>query len=80
MLVCLVENNQIALREVAQKIGITERAVQKIVQDFERDGILTRERVGRKNTYQFNLDLPLRHNLENHCTIGEVLSLIHKAH
>ncbi len=76
VLVCLRENPRQPLREVADKIGITERAVQKIVADLEQGGVLIRRREGRSNVYELVLDQPLRHHLEQHCTIGEVLDLI----
>ncbi len=76
VLVCLRENPRQPLREVAEKIGITERAVQKIVADLEQGGVLVRHREGRSNVYDLVLNQPLRHTLEKHRTIGEVLDLI----
>jgi DNA-binding transcriptional regulator PaaX len=61
---------------VAARIGITERAVQKIVLDLEQAGVLSRERNGRRNRYTIRLDLPLRHAVEAHCTIREILTPI----
>lgn len=64
------------LREVALEVGITERAVQRIVQELEEGGFIERERVGRKNHYRVRADRPLRHPIEAHRTIGELLELI----
>ena len=64
------------LREVAARIGITERAVQRIVADLEEDGFIDREKVGRKNHYRITVTQPLRHPIESHCTIGDLISLI----
>ena len=79
VLVCLAaEGNQI-LREVAQKVGITERAVQRIVADLERAGVLQRERSpldARRNRYRINTDVRLRHPLEAHCRIGALVALV----
>lgn len=70
-------NPQLVLREVATQVGITERAVQRIVQDLEDEGFIRREKVGRQNHYEVVLDKPLRHPIEAHRNIGELLSLIH---
>jgi len=74
VLVCLAQNPEQPLRVVAQTIGITERAVQRMVQDLEKAGVLERHKVGRQNQYRLNLNVPLRHPLEKHRTIGDVLS------
>ncbi|MGC3875080.1 helix-turn-helix transcriptional regulator [Halomonas sp. GXIMD04776] len=76
VLICLVEDPTRTLREVATKVGITERAVQRIVSDLEEAEIIARERVGRRNAYQLFLDKPLRHPLECHKTMAEVVALI----
>lgn len=64
------------LREVAVAVGITERAVQRIIADLEEGGFLEREKVGRQNHYRILVDRPLRHPLEAHCSIGDLLGLI----
>jgi DNA-binding IclR family transcriptional regulator len=78
VLVCLLQDPSARLRDVADRIGITERAVQKIILDLETAGVLRRVREGRRNRYKIQLDLPLRHPVEAHCTIREVLSPIAK--
>jgi DNA-binding MarR family transcriptional regulator len=79
VLVCLVRNPDQVLREVAQQVGITERAVQRIVAELEAGGVVQRERRGRRNRYHLNLDTPLRHPLERHCTVGELLRSVTSA-
>lgn len=74
----LTTHPDMPLREVAAAIGITERAVQGIITDLESAGVLDRERVGRTNHYVIHTDVPLRHSLESHCTIGDILSVISK--
>lgn len=64
------------LREVAVEVGITERAVQKIIQDLEEDGFIERERVGRQNRYRILKGQSLRHPIEAHRKIGDLLKLI----
>jgi DNA-binding Lrp family transcriptional regulator len=76
VLVCLAQDPDARLRDVALSVGITERAVQKIVSDLEAAGVIVRERAGRRNSYRLDLDVPLRHALESHRTVGTLLSLI----
>jgi DNA-binding transcriptional ArsR family regulator len=68
----------VKLRDVADAVGITERAVQRIVADLEAAGYLERERVGRRNHYRVHARLPLRHRLESHIQIGSLLDLLLK--
>ncbi|HET7201918.1 MAG TPA: winged helix-turn-helix domain-containing protein [Steroidobacteraceae bacterium] len=76
VLVCLALDRNARLRDVAGSVGITERAVQKIVSDLEDAGIIVRERSGRRNSYRLNAGVPLRHPLESHCTVGTLLALL----
>ena len=76
VLTVLETNPDLVLREVAWRVGITERAVQRIVVDLEKSGFLQRERVGRKNHYKVLKDQPLRHPIEAHRSIGDLLALI----
>jgi DNA-binding Lrp family transcriptional regulator len=64
------------LREVALQVGITERAVQRIISDLETGGVIEREKVGRQNRYRIRGNQPLRHSIESRRTIGELLALI----
>lgn len=79
VLVCLSRDPQMRLRDVAQAVGITERAVQKIVAELEAGGILTRERDGRRNSYQIHRSERLRHSLEAHRTVGDLLEVVRPA-
>lgn len=76
VLVCLAADPQSRLRDVATAVGITERAVQKIVSDLEQAGVLSRTRAGRRNSYQLDLSVSLRHPLESHRTVGSLLALV----
>lgn len=76
VLVCLAADPEQTLRDVALQVGITERAVQRIVAELEGAGALSREREGRRNRYRLDRSLPLRHPLEQHCRIGDVLALV----
>lgn len=63
------------LREIAFTIGITERAVQGIVTDLEQAGYLTRDRVGRRNRYELNLDQGFRYPTEAHTPVRTLIEL-----
>ncbi|MBT8058105.1 MAG: winged helix-turn-helix domain-containing protein [Gammaproteobacteria bacterium] len=76
VLVCLARDNDIRLRDVAAEVGITERAVQKIVRDLQDAGFLTVSKQGRCNRYQINRRRSLRHSIESHCTVGKLLALV----
>jgi len=76
VLVCLASDAGQTLREVAGKVGITERAVQRIVAELEQAGVLEREREGRRNRYRIRTEVHLRHPLEAHCRIGSLLELV----
>jgi predicted transcriptional regulator len=76
VLITIYSNPDLVLRKVASQVGITERGVQRIVQDLEEGGFIRREKVGRKNHYQVLTEQPLRHPLEAHRTIGDLLKLI----
>ena len=73
VLLCVARDPGVRLREVADTVGITERAAQKIVADLVQAGYLTRERDGRRNHYQLNRDMPLRHPMDREHQIGEIL-------
>lgn len=76
VLICLAQDSHQRLRDVADQIGITERAVQGIVSDLESEGLLQRHRQGRRNIYELSLDQPLRHPIERHRDVGELVRLI----
>lgn len=77
VLLCVARDSGIRHRDVAQRVGITERAAQRIVADLVEAGYLERTREGRRNRYRLNPDLPLRHPLERGHHIGEILSVLH---
>ena len=76
VLVCLADDGEMRLRDVALRVGITERAVQRIVTELEEGGVMERERGGRRNHYTINPDTPLRHPIEAHRTVGDLLRLV----
>jgi DNA-binding IclR family transcriptional regulator len=73
VLLCVAQDSGVRLRDIAQEVGITERAAQRIIAELVADGYLTRQRDGRRNTYQLYPELPLRHPLERHHQIGDLI-------
>ena len=78
VLAVLHSDPQLVLRQVAIEVGITERAVQRIIQDLEEGGFIQREKVGRRNRYRVLTNQFLRHPIEAHRKIGDLLKLINK--
>ena len=76
VLFCLSADPTMLLRDVATRVGVTERAVLRIVAELEEAGVLQRQREGRRNRYVVIADAPLRHAVEAHCTVGELLAVI----
>ncbi len=76
VLLCVAKEPAVRLRDVADRVGITERAVQRIVADLEEGGYLSRSRQGRRNHYEVHPDRPLRHAVEAHREVGVLLELI----
>lgn len=76
VLLCLAREPDLRLRDIAERVGLTERAVQKIVAELEQGGALTRVREGRRNRYRLHLDLPLRHPVERHCSVGDLVRMV----
>jgi len=75
VLICIASDPDIRLRDIAVRVGITERAVFGIVEDLEVGGIIQRVKVGRRNRYLINVDASLRHEIEAHHTVGELIGL-----
>lgn len=78
VLVCLARDSDARLRDVAVQVGITERAVQKIVRDLQDKGYLEVSKHGRRNRYRINNRKALRHHLQSGCTVGQLLGLLSK--
>lgn len=76
VLVCLSENPELRIRDVAELVGITERATQRIVSELVAGGYLVKTRDGRRNRYQVVTDEALRHPLERSHSIGDLLRAV----
>lgn len=76
VLVFLNRQPDARLRDIAAAVGITERAVQRILADLERAKLVRAVRVGRRNHYQIDARQPLRHPIEAHRSVADLLALL----
>ena len=76
VLLCIADESDVRLRDVAETVGITERAAQRIVADLVEAGYVTRERVGRRNRYVINRSAEMRHPAQAGHDIGALLDLL----
>ncbi len=76
VLLCLARDPDVRLRDVAAKVGLTERAVHRIVNELEAGLVVTRVREGRRNRYEVDLTVALRHPLESERTVGSLLEML----
>jgi len=79
VLVCLARDPESRLRDVAAEVGITERAVQKIVRDLQDGNMVSITKNGRRNRYQIHTRQSLRHDLEAHCTLGDLIDFVNES-
>ncbi len=78
VLICITEDPSARARDIAASVGITERAVQRIVTELCNAGYVTKVREGRRNRYTVHLNRPLRHPVEGHCTVSELLKTVRR--
>lgn len=76
VLVCLAATPDARLRDVAERVGITERAVQQIVRELEQSGYVVKQRVGRRNNYTVVRAGRFRHPLESGTSVGDFIDLV----
>lgn len=76
VILCLASNPDMVLREVANQVGITERAVQRIVHELEEAGAIKKKKNGRQNHYSINRRFKLRHPIEQHRKVGDLIKFV----
>lgn len=76
VLLAVVDDPGIRIRDIATRVGITERAAQRIVRELLSEGYLDVHKVGRRNTYTVDLDSPLRHPMEEGRSVGQLIALL----
>jgi len=79
VLLCLARDPNVRLRDVAETVGITERAAQRILGDLVEAGYVERERIGRRNHYTVNAALAMRHSSQRNLEVGQLLDLLQLA-
>lgn len=75
VLVCLAAHPDARMRDVAEQVGITERAVQQIIRELVENGYVEKLKDGRRNRYRIVRSAHLRHSLESSVTLGEFIDL-----
>jgi predicted transcriptional regulator len=76
VLLCIARDPDMRMKDIAETVGITERAAQRIVADLVEAGYLQRERVGRRNRYVIDETMVMRHPEQSSHAIGELLALL----
>lgn len=76
VLICIAEDPNARIRDLAERVGITERGVQRVIAELEEAGYLSHEREGRRNVYRVRLNQPLRHPVERHRNVAVLLQLV----
>jgi MarR family len=76
VLLCISRDPGLRLRDIADRVGITERSAYGIVVDLAQAGYVVKEKDGRRNRYRIQADLPLPEPSSRERTVGEVLGLL----
>ena len=76
VLLCIAHDNGMRLRDIADQVGITERAAHRIVNELADAGYLSRQRMGRRNHYTIAAHLPLPDPVAGNQRIGDLLRLL----
>ena len=76
VLLAISKTPGIKVREIAELVGVTERAVLKIISELSDAGFISIEKIGRENRYSVTSDVPLRPPLEQHRTVSELLEML----
>jgi len=76
VLLCLAQDPDVRVRDVAEHVGITERATLRILHDLVLAGYVVAERVGRRNHYRLRLGEPMRHPMERARPIGVLVDAL----
>jgi DNA-binding IclR family transcriptional regulator len=79
VLLCLAGTPEIRLREVAEHVGITERATQRILAELIDAGYVNVARIGRRNRYTVDREHAMRHSAQFGYEIGVLLEALSDA-
>jgi DNA-binding transcriptional regulator PaaX len=78
VLLLIAKESDVRMRELASTVGITERAVQRIVEDLTASGYLHVTKEGRRNHYEVLSDKSLKHPLVKHCSVNDLIQLVNR--
>ncbi len=78
VLLCIAHNDRRTAKEIAAIVGITERAVQRILDDLQEAGYLSRFRDGRNNRYDIHPSIPMRHPAQHGRAVQDLLKLLNQ--
>jgi hypothetical protein len=73
---CVVKDPEARLRDIADIVGITERATQRIMSDLVETGYIERDKAGRRNVYRVPPGLPMRHPMDRHADLDQLVSVL----
>lgn len=76
VLISLSRDPDLRLRDLAQLVGITDRAVSTLIDELEAAGYLKRTRIGRRNRYEVHADHPMRHRVERGHQVSELIDVM----
>jgi DNA-binding IclR family transcriptional regulator len=80
VLVCIARDPGVRLRDIGERVGITERAAHRIVVDLAAAGYITRQRTGRRNQYTINAHLPLPDTIAREQNVGQLIEILTETH
>jgi len=76
VLLCLADTPDMRLRDVAERVGITERATQRILADLTKAGYVKRERIGRRNRYTIDRQHAMRHSAQHGYEVNALIAAL----
>jgi len=76
VLLCIAHDPGVRLRDIAARVGITERSAYGMVADLAAAGYAVKQKDGRRNRYQIQAHMPLPEPASQQLAIGEVLALL----
>jgi DNA-binding MarR family transcriptional regulator len=76
VLLCLAKSPSMRIRDLALEVDITERAVQRIIAELLDEGYLGKVKEGRRNLYELEVLKPLKHSVESHKQVKDLIKLI----
>src|SRR3954463_14842116 len=78
VLLCIARDSQSRARDIAEQVGITERATQRILAELIADGYVTRTKVGRRNHYKVNPRGQLPPPVSRALSIGPLIDALNR--